>query len=62
MFSSNHRPSQARIKRNTHNDPIMSAGPLTQDKWASMELTAASEGWKEGRGVRKIFESLSDVA
>lgn len=29
VFSSNHRPSEARIKRYTHNDPIMSAVPLT---------------------------------
>lgn len=27
VFSSNHKPSEARIKRYTHNDPIMSAVP-----------------------------------
>lgn len=44
VFSS----KKARIKRYTHNDLIMSAVPLTQDKWASMELIATSQQWKGG--------------
>lgn len=61
FFSSDHRPSEARIKRCTHNDPIMSAVPLTQDKCASKELTATSQQWKgDWRCKKKFFKSVAD--
>lgn len=50
---SNHRPSEARIKRYTHNDPIMSALRLTRDKCASKKLIATSQRWKGGLTVQK---------
>lgn len=54
--SSNHRPAEARIKRYTHNDPIMSAVPLTQAKCASKELIATSQQCKGGTdGVKEDF-------
>lgn len=56
MFSSNQRPSEARIKRYTHNDPIMSAIPLTQVKWAFMEVIATSQQQTGGdRSFKKDF-------
>lgn len=55
FFSSDHRPSEARIKRYTHNDPIMSAVPLTQDKCASKELQHHSSG-RGTDGGEKVFE------
>lgn len=54
FFSSDHRPSEARIKRYTHNDPIMSAVPLTQDKCASKELQHHSSG-RGTDGGEKVF-------
>lgn len=55
-FSSNHRPSEGSSTRFTHNDPIMSPVPLTQDKCASRELIGRSEYQKRGLTVhRKYF-------